>query len=74
MTETRASREAILKRLKDSAGRFAARARDTGKPQGRPSVDIETLVKEFSDRADLAWAIVKRISGTKKAGTRPSGL
>ena len=74
MSETRASREAILKRLKDSAGRSAARARDTGKPQGRPSVDIETLVKEFSDRAVLAGAIVKRISGTKKAGDEAVGF
>jgi L-lactate utilization protein LutC len=68
MSETRASREAILNRLRESAPRSSARGRDAGKPQGRPSVDIETLVKEFSDRAVFAGAIVKRVPGTKKAG------
>jgi L-lactate utilization protein LutC len=74
MSETRASRDAILKRLKESAPRSAARARDTGKPQARPSVDIESLVKDFSDHAVFAGAIVKRIPDTKKAGNEAVGF
>jgi L-lactate utilization protein LutC len=68
MSETRASREAILKRLKESGGRPVARTVGNAKPEGRPPVDIETLVKEFSDRAVFAGAVVKRVPGIKKSG------
>lgn len=68
MSDTRAAREAILKRLRESAPRAADRTRASAKPRGGPPPDTETLAKEFTDRAVLAGAVVARVSGAGKSG------
>lgn len=68
MGDTRAAREAILKRLRESATRAAGKNRASAEPRSGAPAGTETLVKEFMERAVLAGAAVARVSGVGEAG------
>ncbi len=67
MNDTQAARQAILKRLKESAPRPFTRSHQEPKLTEDSTIGIETLVKEFSDHAVFAGAIVRKIPDLKKA-------
>ncbi len=68
MNNTHAARHAILKRLKESAPRPSDQSHERPEPTEDSAIDTETLVKEFSDHAVFAGALLKRIPGLKGAG------
>jgi len=68
MNDTQAARQAILKRLKESAPCPFTQSRQEPTPTEDPTIGTETLVKEFSDHAVFAGAVVRRIPGLGRAG------
>jgi L-lactate dehydrogenase complex protein LldG len=74
MRETSAAREAILRKLRGSAGRPSRPPRgETPKAGDRP-LNTEALAKEFTDRAAFAGAVVKRIAGPGAAGAEAAAF